>query len=86
MPFSRATISSASVAIDSLAVEMEDFASEIDRLWTLIWSSAMSNSAAQYSFLLSSSTCSFFSTCYAALHETCVSVVISCESVWCASI
>mmetsp|Transcript_74283 Transcript_74283/g.215254 ORF Transcript_74283/g.215254 Transcript_74283/m.215254 type:complete len:234 (+) Transcript_74283:3353-4054(+) len=62
MPFSRAAISSVSVAMASFAVAMALSSSEMERCKVFFWSSVVSNCSAQYSFLSSSSLCSVLRT------------------------
>mmetsp|Transcript_95563 Transcript_95563/g.275332 ORF Transcript_95563/g.275332 Transcript_95563/m.275332 type:complete len:280 (+) Transcript_95563:802-1641(+) len=61
MPASRALISSVVVSMPSLASAITVDKSSIDRCSSFCLSSAVSNCLAQYSFLSSSSVCSFFS-------------------------
>mmetsp|Transcript_44563 Transcript_44563/g.111968 ORF Transcript_44563/g.111968 Transcript_44563/m.111968 type:complete len:261 (-) Transcript_44563:366-1148(-) len=62
MPASRAAISSASEAIASLATATSLSSCDITRSKPFFLSSARSNCSEQYSFLCSSSNCSFLST------------------------
>mmetsp|Transcript_72343 Transcript_72343/g.156400 ORF Transcript_72343/g.156400 Transcript_72343/m.156400 type:complete len:293 (-) Transcript_72343:462-1340(-) len=60
MPFCRAAISSSRVLMLSVAVAMAVSLSEMRRSSAFFSSSVLSNCAAQYTFLLSSSVCSVF--------------------------